>query len=81
MIIHRYGTLTLREGLPPLIEGWNIEREPEDPIDATDEQLLTGFAITWAKERFQAAVNMVVFDVFRQRAAKQAAEKAASKEN
>lgn len=78
MIIHKYGTVTLREGLPPLVENWNVEREPEDPTDATDEQLLLGFAITWAKERFQAAVNMAVLDVFRQRAAKQAADKAAS---
>lgn len=67
MKIHRYGTVTLRENLSPLIEGWNIEREPEDPTDATDEQLLLGFAITWAKQRFEAALNMAVLDVFRKK--------------
>lgn len=77
MKIHKYGTLTLREGLPPLIEGWNVEREPEDPADATMEQLLTGFVVSWGKERFQAAVNMAILDVFRQRAQKEAADKAA----
>jgi hypothetical protein len=65
MRIHAFGTVTLREDQPPLIEGWNIEREPEDPADATDEQLLLGFAITWAQKRFQAALNMAILDVFR----------------
>lgn len=67
MKIHKYGTVTLRENLPPLVEGWNIEREPDDPKDATEEQLLLGFAITWAKQRFEAAVNMAVLDVFRKK--------------
>lgn len=69
MKIHKYGTVTLRQDGPPLVEGWNIEREPEDPTDADDGQLLLGFAITWAQERFRHALNSAVLDVFRKRQA------------
>lgn len=64
MKIHKFGTVILTEG-PVKVDGWNVEREPEDPIDATTEQLLLGFAITWAKERLTAATNDAILDVFR----------------
>lgn len=66
MKIIRYGTVTFREGVGPQIEGWQIEREPEDPEDATMEQLLLGFAIHWAKEKFDAAMKDATTDVLRQ---------------
>lgn len=69
MKINKYGVVILTEG-QPRIEGWNIEREPNDPKDATDEQLLLGFAIKWAEERFRVAVNSQVLDVFRDNAKK-----------
>ena len=69
MKIHKYGTVTLTEG-PVNIEGWNIQREPDDPKDATDEQLLLGFAVTWAQERLTAATNSAALDVFRDAAKK-----------
>lgn len=68
MRIKQFGTMTLRQGQPPLIEGWLVAREMEDPGEATTEQLLVGFAITWAQERFQEAVNSAAMDVFRERA-------------
>lgn len=67
MKIIRYGEITFREGQGPDIHGWLVEREPEDPKDATEEQLILGFAITWAQEKFRLALNMAVMDVFRQR--------------
>lgn len=69
MKIHTFGTVTLTTG-PVKVEGWNIEREPEDPIEATDEQLLLGFAINWAQAQLIKATNDAMLDVFR-RAAKQ----------
>jgi hypothetical protein len=69
MKIIKYGTVILSEG-PVRVEGWNVEREPEDPTDATDEQLLLGFAIYWAQQRFQAAVASAQMDVFRDLAKK-----------
>jgi hypothetical protein len=69
MKIIKFGTVTLTEG-PVNIEGWNIQREPNDPKDATDEQLLLGFAITWAQERLTVAVNSAILDVFRDAAKK-----------
>lgn len=74
MKINKFGTVTLREGLPPLIEGWLVEREPEDPADATPEQLIVGFAIIWAEKRFIAAKNMAILDVFRKRRAAEVAQ-------
>jgi hypothetical protein len=76
MKIHKYGIMILREGAGPDIRDWEVEREPEDPTDATDEQLLLGFAITWARARFEAAVTSAAMDVFRKMAAKKRAEAA-----
>lgn len=81
MKINQYGTVTLREGLPPLIEGWVVERDSNDPEEATAEQLLLGFTITWAKQRFEAAVNMAVLDVFRKRQALVGAQAKAAMES
>jgi len=75
MKIHTYGTVTLRQDQGPLIEGWQVEREPSDPEDATNEELLLGFAIHWARERFTAAVNHASMDVFRAIANRNAAKK------
>lgn len=47
------------------VEGFLIEREPLDPTDATEEQLLLGFAIKWAQDRMAAELKKAVFDVFR----------------
>ena len=69
MKIHKYGVVILSEG-PVRVEGWQVQREPEDPKDATDEQLLLGFAIHWAKGRFQAALADASMDVFRKLAEK-----------
>lgn len=66
MKIHQFGTVTLTTG-PVKVEGWNIEREPEDPIEATDEQLLLGFAVRWAQEQLTKAMNAAILDVFRKR--------------
>lgn len=59
MKIIQYGTVILTEG-PVKVEGWTIEREPSDPMNATEEQLLLDFAITWAKARLAAAVTSTV---------------------
>jgi hypothetical protein len=55
MKIHKYGTVILTEG-PVKVDGWNIERESDDPAYATDEQLLLKFAITWAQKKLNAAI-------------------------
>ena len=54
MKIIRQGTVTFTGG-PVKIEGWNIQRTPEDPEDATNEQLLLTYAIAWAEEQFKIA--------------------------
>ena len=67
MKINKFGTVTLTQG-NVLVEGWEIEREPEDPENATNEQLLLGFAIKWAEERLRVATNSAVLEVFRKNA-------------
>lgn len=81
MKIVKFGTVIFKQGQGPLIEGWNVEREPEDPADATTEQLLLGFVVVWAKEKFEAALKSAQMDVFRKWAADQVAKKAAAKPN
>lgn len=67
MKIVKYGTVIFREGQAPDINGWLIEREPDiDPADATNEQLLLGFAIHWAEEQFKAAMKSTVMLTLRQ---------------
>jgi len=66
MKINKFGTVILTEG-PVRVEGWNYSREPEDPVDATDEQLLLEFAIPWAQERLRKATNGAVLDVMQRR--------------
>lgn len=73
MKIHKYGTVTFTTD-NVLIEGWHVEREPEDPTEATDAQLLLGFAIHWAQGRFQTAINDASLDVFRKWAKQKQAE-------
>jgi hypothetical protein len=72
MKIHQYGTVTVVNDGPIKVEGWLVEREPEDPANATTEQLTLGFAIHWAKEKFDAAVKSEVLEVFRANARKAA---------
>jgi hypothetical protein len=67
MNIIKHGVVILTEG-PVRVEDWVVEREPDDPTDATIEELLLGFAITWAKQRFDAAYNSAAMDVFRKTA-------------
>jgi hypothetical protein len=58
MKVHKYGVVILQDGPKPVrIEDWVIEREPSDPIGPTEEQLLLAFAIHWARERFEKAVQ------------------------
>ena len=63
MTIVKYGTVTFREGRGPLIEGWLVERTPEDPEDATMEQLLLAYAIHWAKAKFDEAYKSAAMQV------------------
>lgn len=81
MKIIKVGTVLFKDGYGPLIEGWHVEREPADPEDATMEQLLLGFAIAWAQEKFTAAFKSAQMDVFRKWAAEQVAKKAAAQQN
>ena len=67
MKIRKYGVVILTAG-PVKVEDWIIEREPEDPKDATDEQLLLGFAIHWAKAQLETAIKSSTLDVFRKAA-------------
>lgn len=81
MKIIKYGELTFREGEGPDVHGWIVEREESDPADATTEQLILGFAILWAREKFQKAVNSAVIEVLRQHGAQQTAEAAMKTRN
>jgi hypothetical protein len=65
MKIDVYGTVTLRQGAGPLVEDWRVEREPDDPKDATTEQLLLAYAISWAEERFNQAKQQAQTEVVR----------------
>lgn len=64
MKILKFGTVTLTEG-DVLVEDWNFERDEHDPPDASPEELITGFAIVWAQERFKEALRSANMDVFR----------------
>jgi hypothetical protein len=55
--IVQYGTVTFSQDQPVDVRDWIVEREPEDPADATPEQLLLAFAIHWAQEKLRNAVN------------------------
>ena len=73
MKITQYGTVILTTG-PVRIEGWRVQREPEDPPEAKTEQLLLEFAINWAKDRLTAAVSNAMLDVARAKIAKERAD-------
>lgn len=70
MKIIRYGEITFREGEGPEIHDWQVEREDGDPADATTEQLLLGFVILWAQEKFKIAMNSAVIRVLIEQAQK-----------
>lgn len=67
MRIVKYGTITILQDQGPKIEGWQVERELTDPVDAKDEELLLDVVMTWAREKFRAACNSAVMDVARRR--------------
>lgn len=77
MKIQKYGTVILTTG-PVKVDDWIVEREPDDPKDATDEQLLLGFAVKWAQERLTVALNSAILDVFRKQAIQKLAAAAES---
>lgn len=64
MKIIRHGVVIFTQG-DIKIEGWNIEREPSDPADATDEQLLLAYAIHFAQEKFKSAMQGATMDLIR----------------
>ena len=72
MRIIKFGSITFREGQAPNVHDWVVEREDADPANATLEQLLLGFAITWAQQQLTRATNSAVLDVFRENAKKKA---------
>ncbi len=63
MKINQFGTITFRQGAGPSIENWQVEREPEDPKDATTEQLLLAYVISWAEAQFNVAKNQAVSEI------------------
>jgi len=71
MKIIKYGEITFREGGGPDVHGWQVEREPTDPADATNEQLVLGFAVLWAQEKFKIALNSAVIRVLIEKAKQQ----------
>jgi len=56
MRIHQYGSILFEASGAIGIDGWVIEREPDDPVDATNEQLVLTGAIRWAQKRLQTAI-------------------------
>jgi hypothetical protein len=57
MKVITHGVVILSATGPIRVEGWNVEREPDDPADATTEQLLLGVAVHWAREKMNTAVE------------------------
>jgi hypothetical protein len=55
MKVNRYGAVIIVDK-DVRVEGWLVEREPSDPVDATPEQLLLEVAIPWAQNRMNAAI-------------------------
>ena len=47
------------------VEGWLFELEPDDPKDATPEQLLLAYAIHWAQEKFKNALQGATQDLIK----------------
>lgn len=79
MLIKRYGKVIIEQDRIR-VEDWLVDREPDkDPEDATNEQLLLGLAIVWARERFETEVKKAVFDVFRDLAKQKRLEELAKK--
>ena len=66
MRIKKHGVVILTEG-PVRIEGWQVEREPDDPADATSEQLLLDLAIDWAWEKLRTATNRALAETMLKR--------------
>jgi hypothetical protein len=73
MKIHKWGQVILEKGKPIRVEGWNIERTPDDPPESeiTYEQLLLGHAVNWALTCLKEAITSNLFDAWRKIARKQ----------
>jgi hypothetical protein len=55
MKINQYGAVIFIENAVR-VEGWLVEREESDPVDATTEQLLLEVAIPWAQAKLNNAI-------------------------
>ena len=64
MKIIKIGTVTFTEGNIK-VDGWLFELEPDDPKDATPEQLLLVYAIHWAQEKFKNALQGATRDLIK----------------
>lgn len=56
MKIHKHGEVIIPSSGAIRVEGFNIEREPDDPAGATDEQLLLAYAVHMAQKKLNAAI-------------------------
>lgn len=64
MKVTQFGQVIFTQG-DIKIENWRIEREPDDPKDATDEQLLLAYAIHFAQEKFASAMTGATMELIR----------------
>jgi len=74
MKIVKYGTVTITEGAIK-VEGWLVEPEADDPVDAKPEQLLLQLAIDWARKKFETEVNKEYYKALKVAAMKQVTDK------
>jgi hypothetical protein len=67
MKVHKFGQVIVTNDVnqPIKIEDWNIEMEPNDPQDATPEELLVSFATEWALDRLATEVGKAKIQVFK----------------
>ena len=66
MKINQYGKVVItRDGVE--VSGWLVERDPKvDPSDATNEQLLAGYAANWALAKLKQELQRAAYNVFRE---------------
>lgn len=62
MKVDKYGAVIIDDSAQIRIEGWVFHRDSDDPIDATDGELLLGFAAQWALKKLQQAVAEAAID-------------------
>lgn len=56
MLVKQHGVVIFTQG-DIKVENWQIEREPDDPKEATDNQLLLAYAVHFAQEKFAQAMQ------------------------